>query len=95
MPKWSDPEEDYQEWGRSLAKAVVNGATTQRGSLELMRALGYGREKLRQWVRRYQQEEPKTDKIRRTRSERRQKQILEDLERADRIIEERDPWGAD
>lgn len=93
MPTWSDPEEDYQEWGKALATAVVNGATTQRGSLELMRAMGYGRDKLRQWIKRYREEEPRSDKIRRTRSERRQEQIQRDLERASQIVEERDPWG--
>ncbi len=85
-PVTQDAPDGYHEIGETLAQPVAEGYQTMSWAIELAGMLGYGAEKVRSWVRRYEQEH--ADELERvaTKTKRKRRQIEKKQERSQGLI---------
>jgi hypothetical protein len=52
----ADEADDYTEFGRSIAGAILEGGKSKKWALGMVSPLGCGRIELEQWLKRYRNE---------------------------------------
>lgn len=52
----ADEADEYTEFGRSIAGAILEGGKSKQWALDMVSPLGCGRAELEQWLKRYRNE---------------------------------------
>lgn len=82
----TDQQDDYGEFGRSIAGAVLEGGKSISWALEMVRPLGCGKGDLQDWLKRYRRERKEALRWQKQKHEARQAKIRALREKAEELL---------
>lgn len=83
-------DQDYEEFGRSIAGAILEGSKTQAWALDMVSPLGCGRNDLERWLKRYRNERYQAIRWQKQKHERRRAKINELQSQAKELLRRRE-----
>jgi hypothetical protein len=84
----ADEGDDYTEFGRSIAGAILEGGKSKKWALDMVSPLGCGRIELEQWLKRYRNERYQAIRWQKQKRERRQAKIETLKAQAEQILKD-------
>lgn len=83
-------EQDYQEIGKAMAGAILEGDKSRSWALELLRPLEFGAKDLDEWLVRYKRERYEAIRWQGQKRAHRRQKIAQLQEQASRLLEQND-----
>lgn len=88
-------EQDYQEIGKAMAGAILEGDKTRSWALDLLKPLEFGAKDLDEWLIRYKRERYEAIRWQKQKKAHRRQKIARLQEQASRLLEQGDSQTVD